>query len=229
MGTKLSPGKFDCYAAARDDEPMFVLLGRDRHFWVLVKLWIRLRRQEGENDDKVKEASTVATAGLRYYMSSHNGRTPLLTLPEELLNREGKRWMVALSAALVLAILTIAVMTFRMSTMQKANQELAAAVLSTCQAARLGQMAWWTFGPNDEPVCLKTETPPTREQWQRFQNRPNAGLRQPPRPSHVREPTGLQPPLYSPSGPRLAPKLLKSAPSRRQTTQVRPENAPRPG
>ena len=29
MGTKNSPGKFDCYANAEADEPMFVLLARD--------------------------------------------------------------------------------------------------------------------------------------------------------------------------------------------------------
>lgn len=29
MGTKNKPGEFDCYDAAEDDEPMFVLLARD--------------------------------------------------------------------------------------------------------------------------------------------------------------------------------------------------------
>lgn len=31
MGTKNNPGAFDCYANAEPDEPMFVLLGRDKH------------------------------------------------------------------------------------------------------------------------------------------------------------------------------------------------------
>lgn len=30
MGTKNQPGSFDCYANAKGDEPLFVLLGRDK-------------------------------------------------------------------------------------------------------------------------------------------------------------------------------------------------------
>ena len=39
MGTKNNPGTFDCYANAEGDEPMFVLLGRDKHAPTLVWLW----------------------------------------------------------------------------------------------------------------------------------------------------------------------------------------------
>ncbi|MFN4229820.1 hypothetical protein [Parvibaculum sp.] len=60
MGTKNNPGQFDCYAEAGDDEPMFVLLGRDRHAPLLVRLWAILRADEGENDAKVKEAFRCA-------------------------------------------------------------------------------------------------------------------------------------------------------------------------
>lgn len=42
MGTKLNPGNFDCYAAAKDDEPMFVLLARDESAPFLVEAWARL-------------------------------------------------------------------------------------------------------------------------------------------------------------------------------------------
>lgn len=38
MGTKNNPGTFDCYANAAPDEPMFVLLGRDKHAPLLVRL-----------------------------------------------------------------------------------------------------------------------------------------------------------------------------------------------
>jgi hypothetical protein len=31
MGTKRNPGLSDCYAKAEADEPMFVLLARDKH------------------------------------------------------------------------------------------------------------------------------------------------------------------------------------------------------
>lgn len=56
MGTKNNPGKFDCYANAEPDEPMFILLGRDRHAATLVKLWALLRHMEEEDSTKVAEA-----------------------------------------------------------------------------------------------------------------------------------------------------------------------------
>lgn len=43
MGTKNNPGKFDCYANALPDEPMFVLLARDPQFYQMVTLWARQR------------------------------------------------------------------------------------------------------------------------------------------------------------------------------------------
>lgn len=39
MGTKNNPGKFDCYANAAPDEPMFILLGRDPHAHAAVRKW----------------------------------------------------------------------------------------------------------------------------------------------------------------------------------------------
>ncbi len=39
MGTKKTPGKFDCYANALDDEPMFVLLARDPQGVETVRYW----------------------------------------------------------------------------------------------------------------------------------------------------------------------------------------------
>lgn len=39
MGTKLSPGTFDCYANAKSDEPMFILLARDQTAPSLVRAW----------------------------------------------------------------------------------------------------------------------------------------------------------------------------------------------
>lgn len=62
MGTKNNPGKFDCYANAGDDEPMFVLLGRDKHAPSLVRLWALMRVQEGEDDAKIEEAIQCAEA-----------------------------------------------------------------------------------------------------------------------------------------------------------------------
>ncbi|MBX3488889.1 hypothetical protein [Parvibaculum sp.] len=62
MGTKNNPGAFDCYAAAEPDEPIFVLLGRDRHAPSLVRLWALARMREGEDEAKVQEALQCAAA-----------------------------------------------------------------------------------------------------------------------------------------------------------------------
>lgn len=43
MGSKLKPGNFDCYANALPDEPMFVLLGRDRLAPPLTAIWAAIR------------------------------------------------------------------------------------------------------------------------------------------------------------------------------------------
>lgn len=63
MGTKTNPGRFDCYAAAEPDEPMFILLGRDRHAAALVNLWAAMRMgEEGPESSKATEALCVANA-----------------------------------------------------------------------------------------------------------------------------------------------------------------------
>lgn len=46
MGTKNNPGKFDCYANALPDEPMFVLLARDPSAPFLVTNWASRRLAE---------------------------------------------------------------------------------------------------------------------------------------------------------------------------------------
>lgn len=43
MGTKLNPGKFDCYANAEPGEPMFVLLARDVAAPAVVEAWAAMR------------------------------------------------------------------------------------------------------------------------------------------------------------------------------------------
>lgn len=60
MGTKLKPGKFDCYENAAPDEPMFVLLARDPMAPVLVRLWADLREHAVGNPSKVNEARDCA-------------------------------------------------------------------------------------------------------------------------------------------------------------------------
>lgn len=64
MGTKNNPGAFDCYANAEPDEPMFVLLARDRHAAALVNLWAAMRRidaaREPADASKIEEAEQCA-------------------------------------------------------------------------------------------------------------------------------------------------------------------------
>jgi hypothetical protein len=62
MGTKNNPGRFDCYVNAEPDEPMFILLGRDRHAPLLVLLWALLRQEDGEDRSRVEEARACAKA-----------------------------------------------------------------------------------------------------------------------------------------------------------------------
>lgn len=64
MGTKNKPGKFDCYENAEPDEPMFILLARDKSAPFLVELWAKIREEYGDQSDipKVDEALDCADA-----------------------------------------------------------------------------------------------------------------------------------------------------------------------
>lgn len=64
MGTKNNPGKWDCYAAADPDEPMFILLGRDPLAALLVGWWVGLKSNHDPNasEEKLKEAMETAQA-----------------------------------------------------------------------------------------------------------------------------------------------------------------------
>lgn len=70
MATKNNLGPFDCYANAESDEPMFILLARDRHAPALVKEWARRREAEGEDLAKVEEARKVAVS-MRQWREEH--------------------------------------------------------------------------------------------------------------------------------------------------------------
>lgn len=74
MGTKNNPGRFDCYANADRDEPMFVLLGRDVHAHFAVRKWADDREHlitvgiKPESDrPMVAEARECADAMLAYH------------------------------------------------------------------------------------------------------------------------------------------------------------------
>lgn len=62
MGTKQNPGKFDCYKAAEPDEPMFVLLARDRQAPALIRKWANEREMFEGKTEKVIEARQTAVA-----------------------------------------------------------------------------------------------------------------------------------------------------------------------
>jgi hypothetical protein len=56
MGTKNRPGKYDCYAKAEPDEPIFVLLARDPLASEVVSFWAWKAVQAGVPEEKIDEA-----------------------------------------------------------------------------------------------------------------------------------------------------------------------------
>ncbi len=60
MGTKASPGKFDCYANAEPDEPIFVLLGRDVIGAHLVAAWTAIRASDLETAIRIMKDAIKA-------------------------------------------------------------------------------------------------------------------------------------------------------------------------
>jgi hypothetical protein len=66
MSTKNNPGPFDCYANAHPEEPMFVLLGRDRYAGALVREWARARKSAANRTvmSSIKDMEQVNEAKL---------------------------------------------------------------------------------------------------------------------------------------------------------------------
>ncbi len=60
MATKNNPGAFNCYDNAHPDEPMFVLLGRDKDAPALVEAWADERQEAGEYAHVVEDARLCA-------------------------------------------------------------------------------------------------------------------------------------------------------------------------
>lgn len=56
MGTKNDPGKYDCHAAAADDEPIFTLRARDPLAPATVRAWLAMRRITRPATDSRREA-----------------------------------------------------------------------------------------------------------------------------------------------------------------------------
>ena len=62
MGTKNSPGKYDCYEKAGDDEPIFVLRAKDPLAPILVTSWASMTGISPRTKAKVMEAHACAAA-----------------------------------------------------------------------------------------------------------------------------------------------------------------------
>lgn len=65
MGTKATPGRFDCHEAAEPDEPLFTLLARDPLAPFLVSIWSSVRCGDLEAAE-TKFATMLQRVGPRY-------------------------------------------------------------------------------------------------------------------------------------------------------------------
>ena len=82
MGTKKNPGPYDCYAAAGDDEPIFVLRASDPLAASLVREWsVRyLDEDKPSTRKKADEARACARAMELWLWSRGRGSTPWFRL-----------------------------------------------------------------------------------------------------------------------------------------------------
>ena len=83
MGTKNNPGRFDCYANADPDEPMFIVLGRDAAAPIAIRAWIDQRIASGKNkpdDEQIVEAREIADA-MEQYRTQRAARNPAAAYP----------------------------------------------------------------------------------------------------------------------------------------------------
>lgn len=55
MGTKSDPGNFNCYENAMEDEPMFILLGRDKQAPAALEKWANERAKAVRQGKKPEE------------------------------------------------------------------------------------------------------------------------------------------------------------------------------
>jgi len=69
MTTKSEPSPFSCYDRAEPNEPIFTLLGRDPMAGILIRLWVKLREEAGEDRAKLEDALACAAACERWAIS----------------------------------------------------------------------------------------------------------------------------------------------------------------
>lgn len=88
MGTKNQPGKYDCYANAKPDEPMFILLARDPAAPRAVEKWADDRKRMIHHGTKprsdikmIREAEDCAQA-MRDWRAANWPAAPAPSEPE---------------------------------------------------------------------------------------------------------------------------------------------------
>ena len=78
MGNKNEPGKFDCYANALPDEPMFILLARDELAPDLVDAWASGRiyaiatGKKPQSDMAMVEEAQECAKAMRLWCKQHH-------------------------------------------------------------------------------------------------------------------------------------------------------------
>jgi hypothetical protein len=90
VSTKKNPGQFDCYANAEPEEPLFIVLARDKDAPLLVRMWAMLREGAIENGAKpisdmtmVHEARQIAYQMDRWRRANRgDDRQGILTMDE---------------------------------------------------------------------------------------------------------------------------------------------------
>lgn len=94
MGTKVEPGKYDCYGAAKDDEPLFTLLARDGSAPRLVEAWAQLRQNAiaagvapSTDIEKVEDARQCAVAMRQWHFANKTAEVAHPEAPIEVDNR----------------------------------------------------------------------------------------------------------------------------------------------
>lgn len=65
MGTKINPGKFDCYDNALPNEPMFIMLARDPLFYEFVTAWAKRRGEAINCGDRPQDDSPMVSEAMR--------------------------------------------------------------------------------------------------------------------------------------------------------------------
>lgn len=80
MGTKLQPGKYDCYKNALPDEPMFTLLGRDPQAPAVIRQWVYQRRtlitmgDKPPSDNEMLDEAMSCAADMERWRHENNGK-----------------------------------------------------------------------------------------------------------------------------------------------------------